>query len=71
MWVETIHVISSITVIAKQKLIVVLRGAAHVAALALDALPVVRLHGSHHHRSELQAGGVARASAVGAGHQLL
>ena len=34
---------------------IVLGGAADVAALALDALPAVGLHGRHHHRGELQA----------------
>lgn len=57
--IETVHVIASIAVVTKQKLIVILRGAAHVAAFALYALPAVRLHSSHHYRSELQAGGVA------------
>ena len=48
---------------------VVLRGAAHVAALALDALPAVRLDGRHHHRRELQAGGVAWGGTNGHGQQ--
>lgn len=38
---------------------IVLWGSTHVAALALNALPAVSLHGGHHHRSELQAGWVA------------
>lgn len=53
--IETVHVEAPITVVTKQKLIVILGGAAHVAALALDALPSVRLHCRHHDRSELQA----------------
>lgn len=57
--VETVHVIASIAVIAEQKLIIILRCAAHVAAFALYALPAVRLDGGHHYGSELQAGGVA------------
>lgn len=40
---------------------VVLRGSTHVAALALYALPAVRLHSRHHYGSELQAGWVACA----------
>lgn len=58
-WVETVHVIASITVITEEKLIVILGGAAHVTALALYALPAVRLYSSHHYGSELQAGWVA------------
>lgn len=38
---------------------VVLRGSAHVAALALYALPAVRLHRRHHDGRELQTGWVA------------
>lgn len=34
---------------------VVLRGPADVTALALNTLPAVGLHGSHHDRGELQA----------------
>lgn len=49
----TIHTISE-----GRKTHIVLWGAAHVAALALYALPAVRLHSGHHYRSELQAGGV-------------
>lgn len=56
--VEAVHVEASIAVVTKQKLIIVFRGAAHVAALALDALPPVRLHRRHHDGRELQARGV-------------
>lgn len=34
---------------------VILRGATDVAALALNALPAVGLHGCHHHGRELEA----------------
>lgn len=43
---------------------IILRGATHVAALALYALPPVRLHSRHHYRGELQAGGVACVGSV-------
>lgn len=55
-WGETIHVVATIAVITEEQLVVVLRGAADVAALALDALPAVGLHCCHHHRGELEAG---------------
>lgn len=55
-WGETIHVVATIAVITEEQLVVVLRGAADVAALALDALPAVGLHCCHHHRRELEAG---------------
>lgn len=38
---------------------IILWGSTHVAALALYALPAVRLHSSHHYGSELQTGRVA------------
>lgn len=37
---------------------IILGGAADIAALALNALPAVRLDSRHHHGGELQAGGV-------------
>lgn len=43
---------------------VVLGGAADVAALALDALPAIGLHGCHHHRRELEAGWVSYGNAT-------
>lgn len=52
---EAVHVVSSVTVITEQKLVVVLRCATNIAALALNALPAVSLHSCHHHGSELQA----------------
>lgn len=68
---EAVHVVTTVTVVTEEQLVVVLGGAADVAALALDALPAVRLHGRHHHRGELQARGVSRSAAVGARDQLL
>lgn len=56
--VEAVHVVAPVTVVTEQKLVIVLRGPAHIAALALDALPAVGLHGCHHDGRELETGGV-------------
>lgn len=69
--IQTVHVISPVAVIAKQKLIIVVWRAANRAALALDALPTVLLHRDHHVWSELQTRWVAWSAAVRAWHQLL
>ena len=55
---KTIHVIATITIVAEQKLVVILRRPAQSAALALDALPRILLHGNQHVWRELEAGWV-------------
>lgn len=63
--------VTAVAVVAEQKLVVVVGGAAHVTRLALDALPAVLFHVGRHDGSELQAGGMSRSSAIGARDQLL
>lgn len=46
--------VTSVTVVTEQELVVVLGGAAEGAGLALNALPLVRPNGLHHVLSELQ-----------------
>lgn len=53
--IQAVHVVAPVAVVAEEQLVVVLRGAAHGAALALDALPRVLLHRHHHVLRELQA----------------
>ena len=50
---EAIHMIATIAVVAEQQLVVVLRGAAEGAALALDTLPRVLPDGHQHVVREL------------------
>lgn len=50
---QAVHVVTPIAVVTKQQLVVVLRGAAQAAGLALDALPAVRAHGCRHIHREL------------------
>jgi len=45
---QAVHVVTPIAVVTKQQLVVVLRGAAQAARLALDALPAVGPHGRRH-----------------------
>ncbi len=56
---EAVHVIAAVAVVAEQELVVVLRGAAEGAALALDALPRVLAHGDQHVVGELETRRVA------------
>ena len=51
--------VSAVTIVTEEKLVVVLRGATEGASLALDALPGVLLHADLHVVRELQAGWVA------------
>ena len=51
---ETVHVVAPVTVVAEQQLVIVLRGAAQGAGLALNALPRIRLHHDLHVGRELQ-----------------
>lgn len=67
---QAVHVVASITIVAKEQLIIIVRGAAEAAGLALDALPPVLLHREDHVGSELQTGGMRRAAAVRTGDQL-
>ena len=53
--------VAPVAVVAEEQLVVVLRGAAERAGLALDALPGVLAHAHHHVLGELEAGGVACA----------
>ena len=48
--------VAAVAVVAEEQLVVVLRGAAERAGLALDALPGVLAHAHHHVLRELQAG---------------
>merc|ERR1719318_1054119 len=57
-WLETVHVIASVAVVAKQQLVVVLGSTTQSAGLALDALPRVLLHRHLHVLRELEASGV-------------
>ena len=51
---EAVHVVATIAVVTEQQLVIVLRGAAEGAALALDALPGVLADGHQHIVRELQ-----------------
>lgn len=68
---QTIHVIATITVVAEQQLIVIVRGAANRTVLAFDALPSVSAHRDDHVRCELQTGRMPGAAAIRTGHQIL
>ena len=52
---EAVHVVSPVAVVAEEKFVVVLRGPAQRAGLALDTLPRVLAHAQHHVLRELQA----------------
>ena len=52
--VEAVHVVTPVTVVTEQQLIVILRGAAQTAGLTLDALPGVFPHTDLHVGRELQ-----------------
>ena len=56
---EAVHVVAAVTIVTEEQLVVVLRGAAEGARLALNALPRVLLHTDLHVVCELQAGWVA------------
>ena len=56
---EAVHVVAAVAVVAEQQLVVVLRGAAEGAGLALDTLPRVLAHADQHVGRELQARRVA------------
>lgn len=60
---KAVHVVSSVAVVAEEKLVVVLGGAAQRARLALDALPGVLAHAHHHVLGELQARWVSCSAA--------
>lgn len=68
---QAVHVVAAVTVVTEQHLVIIVAGATQAAGLALNALPGILLHRHDHVVSELQAGGVATAAAVTAGHQLL
>ena len=51
--------VTAVTIVTEEQLVVVLRGAAEGARLALNALPRVLLHTDLHVVCELQAGWVA------------
>ena len=55
---QTVHVVSSVAIVAKEQFIIILRGAAQGAGFALDALPGVLPHADQHVVGELEAGGV-------------
>ena len=56
---EAVHVVAAVAVVAEQQLVVVLRGAAEGAGLALDTLPRVLAHADQHVGRELEARRVA------------
>lgn len=56
---QTVHVVSSVAIVAKEQFIIILRGAAQGAGFALDALPGVLLHTDQHVGRELQTCGMA------------
>lgn len=53
------EMLSRVSILKKGGAYIILWGAANIAALALYALPAVRLHCSHHHWCKLQACRVA------------
>ena len=53
--------VASVAVVAEEQLVIVLRGAAERAGLALDTLPRVLPHTQHHVLGELQTGRMAYA----------
>ena len=59
--VEAVHVVTPVTVVTEQQLIVILRGAAQTAGLTLDALPGVFPHTDLHVGRELQTARVTCA----------
>lgn len=67
---EAVHVVTSITVITEQQLVIIFWCSTHVTALAFNALPSIGFHSSHHHWSELQTRGVTRTATVWAGYKL-
>ena len=56
---QTVHVVSSVTVVTEQQLVVILAGSTQGAGLALDALPGVLPHADQHVVRELEAGWVS------------
>ena len=52
--VEAVHVVTPVTVVTEQQLVVILRGPAQAAGLTLDALPGVFPHTDLHVGRELQ-----------------
>ena len=63
--VEAVHVISAVTVVAKQELVIILGGAAQAAGLTLDTLPVVLPHTHTHVGGELQTAGMTCSANIG------
>ena len=55
---EAVHVVAAVAVVAEQQLVVILRGAAEGAGLALDTLPGILPHTDQHVLSELETSGV-------------
>ena len=52
--VQAVHVVSPVTVVTEQQLVIILRGAAQAAGLTLDALPGILPHTDLHVGRELQ-----------------
>ena len=52
--VQAVHVVSPVTVVTEQQLVVILRGPAQAAGLTLDALPGILPHADLHVGCELQ-----------------
>ena len=55
---QTVHVVSSVAIVAKEQFVVIFRGATQSAGLALDTLPGVLLHADQHVSRELQTCGM-------------
>ena len=52
--VQAVHVVSPVTVVTEQQLVIILRGAAQAAGLTLDALPGILPHADLHVGRKLQ-----------------
>lgn len=70
-WRQTIHVVSTITVVTEQQLIIVVRSATNGTAFAFDTLPPVLANRNDHVRCELQTSRMPWATAITARDQLL
>lgn len=68
---QTVHVISSVTIVAEQQLIIVVRCAANRTIFALYALPPIATHRNNHVWGELQARRMSGTAAIRARHQIL
>ena len=68
--IQTIHVVASVAIIAKQQFIIILRIATDSAAFALDAKPIVALGRQQHIGREIQTRWMKHFVAFKAGDKL-